>query len=638
MNRDGVSQANVPATVRRLRRLVSPVVAEPARRRRRRRILALAGIVAAIVAAVLVNARDRDVPDPVPPRTIEPFVLTDHLGRSHTPDEWRDAKAVVVFVIGTHCPFTGGACPEMRRLAAAYGNQGVTFVGVVADPSETAEGAARYAEAHRLPFPILLDPSHEFVAELGILATPEAAVLDGEGHVLYRGPTLDRPGGNDPPLAEQVIRAVIADRTPPIASAAAFGSLLPAPKPILAKDATVTFHKDVAPILWERCAGCHRPGEVGPFSLLSYRDAAKRAAFLSEEAGARQMPPWRAVHGYGDFEDLGRLSRRELATLARWAETGAPEGDPQDRRDPPTFPEGWRLGTPDNVITMPEPFVVPAGGGDIYRAFVLPLPLEADTAVAAVEFRPGNRRIVHHARFYVDPSSDCRRRDDADATPGFASLGGGDIVKPGLGAWVPGLIPRMPPSDVGKVIRKGSDLVMLIHYHGTGKEETDQSSIGLYYCRTPPTRKVTTLSLSTIKIDIPPGANRHRMTQTTYLKADAHAIAVMPHGHYLMRQISLTATRPDGKVVPMLWIDDWDFDWQGQYHFARPVPVPKGTRLDLVAVYDNSSENSANPNVPPRRVKFGYASTDEMLGCHVQVIADDDEAQRVFDRTLPLGL
>ena len=413
---------------------------------------------------------------------------------------------------------------------------------------------------------------------------------------------------------------------------------LPKPRPIVAEDQTITFHEHVAPIVWRHCAGCHRPGEVGPFSLLTFQDAAKRAGFLRDVTASREMPPWRAVHGYGDFHDAGRLSRRELAVLARWAEDGAPEGDPAVGTEPPTFPEGWQLGTPDLVATMSEPFVVPANATDIYRAFVLPLPLDRDTAVAAVEFRRGNRRVVHHARFYVDPTDECRRRDAAESGPGFESFGGGDILKPGLGAWVPGLIPRMPPPDVGKVVRKGSDLILLVHYHGTGKEEVDRSSVGLFFCKTPPERRTSTISLSSIKIDIPPGEGRHRIALTAYMKADAHAISVLPHGHFLMREISLRATLPGGQVVPMLWIDDWDFNWQGQYHFARPVPLPKGTRLDVVAYYDNSAENPFNPHRPPRRVKLGWASTDEMLGCHVQVIADDDASQRVLDKATPFGL
>jgi hypothetical protein len=352
------------------------------------------------------------------------------------------------------------------------------------------------------------------------------------------------------------------------------------------------------------------------------------------------MPPWRAVHGYGDFEGAGRLTRRELATLARWAELGAPSGDPADCSDPPHFPNGWQLGQPDIVLTMPDAYELAAGKDDAFRSFVLPLRLEHDVAVAAVEFRPGNRRIVHHARFYVDPTDECRRLDAAEPGPGYVAFedGGAPLVKPGLGAWVPGQAPRFPPPDVGKVVPKGSDLILLIHYHGTGKTETDRSSVGLYLCKAPPRRQLLHIPLSTEKIDIPPGERRHRMTLTYKLAADAHGLSIIPHGHRLLREISLTATLPGGKVVPMLWIDDWDFDWQGEYHFARPVPLPKGTRLDLVAYYDNSSANPSNPFDPPRRVRYGTKSDAEMLGCHIQIVADDAESERVFKKRLPAGL
>jgi hypothetical protein len=289
---------------------------------------------------------------------------------------------------------------------------------------------------------------------------------------------------------------------------------------------------------------------------------------------------------------------------------------------------------------MPEAFEMPPTQGDDFRSFVLTLNLQRDVAVAAVEFRPGNRRIVHHARFFFDPTDESRRRDAAEPGPGFYAFGddGQPYPKPGLGAWVPGQTPRFPPSDVGKVVRKGSDLVVLIHYHGTGKAESDRSSVGLYLCKTPPRREIIHLTMSSGNIDIPPGEKRHRMTLSYRLAADAHALSVVPHGHQLMREISLTATLPGGKVVPMLWIDDWDFNWQGQYHFARAVALPEGTRLNLVAYYDNSADNPSNPFHPPRRVKYGIRSDAEMLGCHIQLVADDVAAQRVFEQKLPPGL
>lgn len=628
----------------RLRRL-APASRTGKRRIRWRRVVIFwsavlaVGLVAGGVAWWILAVRD-----PVLPRTVEPFALADADGAVHKLADWRDAKAVVLFVLGTNCPLSNIYAPEMSRLAARYGPKGVLFFGVDPGPEITPEHASSRAAERGIAFPVLLDPAQELTGDLAARVTPEAAVLDSEGHILYQGRIDDRVARDGSTQLharrhdlEAAIEKVLARSEPGPTPFPGFGTKIPQPRALVASGETITFNKHIAPILWEHCANCHRRGQVGPFSLLKYTDAAKRAAFLSEVAESRQMPPWRAVHGYGDFHDSARLSRRELALLSAWAEAGAPEGDPQDRTAPPEFPDAWHLGTPDMVITMAEPFTVPAGGGDIYRAFVIPMPLAANTALAAAEFRPGNRRIVHHARFFVDSTDECRKRDQADATPGFEAWGGGNIFKPDIGAWVPGSIPRMPPADVGKIIKKGSDLVMLIHYHGTGKAETDQSSLGLYFDKQPPTRTITTIPLNSDQIDIPPGAKRHRITVSRHMAADAHAISVLPHGHYLMREISLTAFLPSGKTVPMLWIRDWNFNWQGEYHYARPVALPKGTRLDIVAYYDNSAENPANPNHPPRRVRVGYASTDEMLGCHLSVIADDPESQRVFEKVLPFG-
>jgi peroxiredoxin len=592
----------------------------------------LALTVGAVAAGSVCLMARRPAPgDPIRPRVVEPFSLKDTQGHTHALSDWRDSRAVVLFVLGATSPASVDVASEMVRLARRFGPQGVRFFGLHVDPAVPADVVACYAEKHRLPFALLLDPSHELAADLEVSATPAAAILDAEGHLLYSG----RIDG----LVE-VIAVVLAGKAAAAACTEVTGRPLRVPAPLVEADHSITFHKDVAPLLWKRCAGCHRPGEVGPFPLLTYRDAAKRAAFLSEVAASRRMPPWRAVHGYGDFEGSGHLTRRELATLARWAELGAPAGDPTDASDPPHFPGGWQLGQPDIVVTMPETYELAAGKGDVFRSFVLPLRLERDVAVAAVEFRPGNRRIVHHARFYTDPTDECRRLDAAEPGPGYVAFedGGEPLVRPGLGAWVPGQVPRLPPPDVGKVVRKGSDLVLLIHYHGTGKTETDRSSVGLYLCKTWPRRQLLHIPLSTKKIDIPPGERRHRMTLTYELAADAHAISIIPHGHRLLREISLTATLPGGKVVPMLWIDDWDFNWQGEYHFARPVPLPQGTHLDLVAYYDNSAANPSNPFHPPRRVRYGTKSNAEMLGCHVQIVADDAESERVFEKRLPPGL
>jgi hypothetical protein len=390
---------------------------------------------------------------------------------------------------------------------------------------------------------------------------------------------------------------------------------------VAAPTGEVTYAKDVAPILNQRCASCHRPGEVGPFSLLTYKDAAKRAKFIKEVTADRRMPPWKPEPGYGDFQDACRLSDAELATLARWADTGAREGDPRDLPPRPAFTEGWQLGTPDLVLKMPEPYPVPAGGRDVYRCFVLPTGLTEDRTVAAVEFRPGNRRVVHHALFFLDASGAARKKDAAGPGPGFASFGGPGFVPTGsLGGWAPGAAPRRLPDGLGMPLRKGSDLVLQLHYHPDGKDEKDQSTVGIYFTKGKAKRLVSGVPLVNRRIDIPPGESRHRVTAGFSLPVDVEAVGITPHMHLLGREMKVTAVKPGGEKVPLVWIKDWDFNWQGQYRYAKLIPLPKGTRLELEAYYDNSTDNPKNPNDPPQRVRWGEQTTDEMCLCGLQVV------------------
>lgn len=593
--------------------------------------LVLGGLVAALAIGLYWKKSSRlDLDSLTEAQRIEDFTLRDAAGKAHSLGDWRAYKAVVLYVLGTECPVSNGYAPEMRRIAEAYRARGVGFFGVYPDPDVTAEAAAKHSAEFGLGFPSLLDPNQELTGDVGVRVTPEAVVLDPGGTILYHGRIDDRHSADgkrrDTPRTrelEDALTAALAGRTPAVAEAKAFGCPLPRPRPIVGEGEEITYAKHIAPILQRRCQSCHRPGEVGPFSLLTHRDAAKRADFLHEVVASRRMPPWRAARGFGEFLDETWLNRREIETLKQWAETGAKEGNPADLPPPVAFPkEGWDLGEPDLVLSLPEPFTIPAGGGDVYRAFVLPVPLDHDQPISAVVFRPGNRRVVHHSRVYVDETPQSRGRDAGDAPPGFPSFGGADIQKPTIGQWLPGVIARFPPEGVGQVIKKGSDLLVLIHYHPTGKPETDQSSVGLHFRKTPPERLMTSVPMSTSKIDIPPGESHHRIALRTTLPTDVHAYSVLPHGHFLMKEIKLAATLPDGTVKRLLWIKEWDFNWQGQYHFEQPVALPKGTKLDVVAYYDNSDQNPANPSHPPRRVMFGSQSTDEMLGCHVHVIAD----------------
>jgi mono/diheme cytochrome c family protein len=554
-------------------------------------------------------------------RYVAEFSVKDTRGRVVTPREWRSHRAVVLLAVAPDD--LGSIVSTLRDLNASYGPRDVGIYALTYGPGEISSGLSAFPDDP----PILVDPSHEIIEAAGIVATPTAVVLDPEGLVLYRG---DLEGARD------AIDATLKGRLPDVAERPVIGQSVPEPAPLIAQGETVTYAGQIAPILRAHCVECHRPGEVGPFSLLTYRDAAKRAHLLSDVAATRQMPPWKAQPGFGEFLDAHRLTRRELALLDRWAETGAPEGDPVGLAPAQDFAEGWKLGTPDLVLTMPEPYAVPATGDD-WRGFVLPGRLTDGRAIATVEFRPGNRKVVHHARVFVDESPDCRTLDDEAPGQGFPYDGRADIPKPSLCEWAPGMVPRMPPDGVAKPIKPGSDVVVLLHYHGSGKPETDRSSVAIYFARTPPRRIMALHPLASNRIDIPAGESRYREVAATTIRHDVHVFSLFPHGHNLLREMMLTATLPDGQVRRLLWIKDWDFGWQTQYHFAEPVALPRGTRVEVVATYDNSSANPRNPNSPPIRVRFGPGSNEEMLGCHLYVVADYDEGDESYRRIWASG-
>ena len=387
----------------------------------------------------------------------------------------------------------------------------------------------------------------------------------------------------------------------------------------------VTYCKHIAPILWKNCAGCHRPGEVGPFSLLTYEDAKKRAEFLSEVTASHRMPPWKAEPDFGKFHDERRLSEAEIKLIASWAESGAPEGDRKDLPKPPKFVEGWQLGKPDLVLEMPQGFEIPADGRDIYRCFVVPIPGDKDRMVSAVEFRPGNRKVVHHAIMFLDSHGEARKKDKADAMPGFESFGGPGI-KPtgGLGGWAPGAVPRPLAPGIVKYLRKGSDLVLQIHYHPSGKAETDQSSVGIYFSKVATQKIVTGIAVMQTGLQIPAGdAHCEIKAETEPLPVDVSVVGISPHMHNLGREMKVTAIRPDREnPIPLVWIKDWDFNWQGQYQFQKPIRLPKGSRIIVESVYDNSADNPKNPNSPPKPVHWGEQTSDEMCLCSVAVYTD----------------
>ena len=403
--------------------------------------------------------------------------------------------------------------------------------------------------------------------------------------------------------------------------------------------APVTFTEHVAPILFAHCASCHRPGEAAPFPLLSYDDARRKARMIQRVTRSRFMPPWHAEPGHVPFADERRLTAAQIATLGAWADGGAPEGDPRKLPPLPEFPQGWQLGTPDLVVTMKAPFAVPASGGDIYRNFVLPLGLTEDRWVVAVELRPTARSVVHHSLFFLDETGSARAQDGRDGRPGFrgmnfgaqALLGGGGGARRGgsLGGWAVGGTPRRLPMDLALPLPKGADLVLQTHFHPSGKVEQEQTTVGLYFAPKPPARTLVPIQVpplfgATWGIDIPAGESRYVVKDSFTLPVVVDAVMVGGHAHYLCTTMRCTAKAPDGSEQVLLSVPRWDFNWQDHYAFRAPVRLAKGTVLTMELTYDNSADNPANPNAPPRRVRWGRESNDEMGSITLQVVPADE--------------
>ena len=387
----------------------------------------------------------------------------------------------------------------------------------------------------------------------------------------------------------------------------------------------VTFSRDVAPIVYHHCAGCHHAGAVAPFPLDSYADVAKRAHLIARVTASRYMPPW--LPSAPHFQNERRLSEAEMETLRRWAAAGAPEGNPAETPPAPQFDSGRPLGSPGLEVEMRASYSVPAEGPDLYQCFVIPLPNLPNRYVKAIDIRPGNPGVVHHALLFQDITREARRRDTGAGyscfgTPGF-------LPARGLGGWTPGKQPVPAPSGMAETLYAGADLVLQVHYHPTGKLETDRTRVALYFTPDPPRRHLIDVGLGSNRIDIPAGEARYQVTDHFTLPVPVDVIGVIPHAHYVCKDMRGYAILPGGGRRTLIHIPDWNFNWQEQYRYATPIRLPAETRLEMVFTYDNSEANPRNPNHPPKRVVYGAGSTDEMAGLHFEVVpvaeSDADE-------------
>lgn len=341
------------------------------------------------------------------------------------------------------------------------------------------------------------------------------------------------------------------------------------------------------------------------------------------------MPPWLPEAGHGEFVNERRLTDEQIALIQQWVAQGAPEGDAASRPQPPAFADGWQLGTPDLVLAL-ENYTLDAGGRDVFRNFVVPVPRTATRYVRAIEFRADNQKVLHHANVALDPARMSRRLDRLDPKPGFTAMPDDEVQN--VFGWSPGKVPVLEPADTAWALEEGSDLVVQLHMIASSTPEMLRPQIGLFFSSTPPTRQPITIKLESKSIDIPAGDANYIVEDSYVLPADVDAVSVYPHAHYLAKEMRGTATLPDGTVKPLVLIRQWDVRWQDQYRYRTPLTLPKGTTLSMRFTYDNSESNRNRRTSPPQRVTWGPQSTDEMGALWLEVIPRQPQDARLLQQ------
>ena len=545
-------------------------------------------------------------------------------------DKQKSDVEVYVF-LSPHCPISNAYVPLLSHLIDEFSRSNFQFFGVI--PGAVSDDTDEFRQKFTIRIPLIVDHQNQICEALNATHTPQVVVRTGS-ETIYSGRIDDRfadLGKSRQKASQQDLKRVLEllrDGLPVLPSKnVPTGCLIerqlksPVDNGPSSQTATaLTFNRDVAPIVYEHCSRCHRPGEAAPFSLMTFDDVRHHASQIEVVVRRRLMPPWKPEAGFAEFANVHRLTNHEIKVLSAWIASDRAEGNPEDLPLTPIFPAGWQLGKPDLELVMSEPFLVPADGPDVYQHFIIPTGLTDNRLVSAVEFRPGAPEVVHHSITYFDTTGRGRELDAEDPQPGYSRLGSpGFAVSGSLGGWGPGGQPRRLPKGLGRPLAKGSDIVLQIHYHPIGRAVSDQSRLGLYFAPSSSTHKTTEIMVADIDLHISAGAARHHHHAELEIPADIIVFDATPHMHVLGKEIKAVAHRPDGTTEPLIWIRDWDFYWQDNYVYRNPVSLPAGTRIELDCWFDNSTNNPLNPNSPPRDVHWGDFSTDEMAICYFQV-------------------
>ena len=540
-------------------------------------------------------------------------------------------KAIVMVFLGNDCPVVNLYVPRLIELNREFSKKNVVLLGINSNAHETETDIARFVKETGIDFPVLKDPQNLVADAVLVERTSEVIVLDGFARIVYRGAIDDQHGqgkSKDKPVhnyLRDALNSVIAGEKLAVRASAPFGCLIDrvAPKPadpsktpkvrgaapavaaLLDEQAKehppqvgkVSYSGEVATILENKCQNCHRPGQVAPFSLLTYDDAAKHSAMIREAVAERRMPPWHADPRYGHFANDRSLSAQDRATLLAWVDQGNPLGEPKDIPAPRTFAQGWSIGKPDQVFELPEPYFVPAQGVVSYVYFRVPTNFTEDRWVQAAEAVPGDRSVVHHIIVYLfDPNGSGNPGERLTHFCGYA----------------PGDAPSIFPEGTAKRIPKGVDLMFQVHYTPTGRIKTDRSKVGFIFSKTKPKREAFTLGIANADLILPAGSGNVEVASSKVMPFDVRILSFMPHMHLRGKDFTYTFTKPGGSPETVLSVPAFDFAWQTYYVLNDPIELPKGSVIDCLAHFDNSDSNPYNPD-SSKMVRWGEQTFEEMM-------------------------
>ena len=540
-------------------------------------------------------------------RVVAPFTLNDSRGATVRSADFAHSKCLVVAFLGTECPLAKLYGPRLQTLANEYAPKGVQFLAINSNQQDSIAEITAYVKLHEIQYAILKDPGQKVADQFGATRTPEVFVLDPLGKVLYRGRIDDQyivGVQRDTPQRADLKMALdefLAGKPVSVAVAEPIGCLIGRVREPQA-GSTVTWSNQISRIAQAHCVECHRPGEIGPFPLLTYEDAQGWGDMIAEVVSEYRMPPWHADPAHGKFSNDRSLSTEERDLILTWVKDGCPEGDKSQLPSERKFTAGWQLTkVPDLIVTMQsQPFAVPASAGPEgvkYQNFSVDPKIKTDKWVSELEVVPGNRAVVHHIIVYVQPDGQKQR-------------GQGEF----LCAYVPGTRPLPLATGHAKKIKAGSWFRFQVHYTPNGSPQADLSKVGLIYAvPNTITHQVLTTEVANTGFSIEPGKDNQAFTAISQpAPIDIVLMSMAPHMHLRGKAFKYELELLDGTRQTLLDVPKYDFNWQTNYRLAEPLTIPAGARLYCTAVYDNSANNPANPD-PTKTVTWGDQSWDEMM-------------------------